>query len=109
LLWECYHVTLFEVVNTAYHGEVQRKKIKKRPHHGNVSQRTVPIPEVVRAAVEEWKRHSRNVAPEGLPSRLRSGAASHCKRSAVAVCLWQIVRELQAKKKGMGKGVGVAE
>ena len=66
LLWGCFRETHFVVENTAYRGELQRKKIKKRPHHGNVSQRIVPTPEVVRAAVEEWKRHSRNSAPEAL-------------------------------------------
>src|SRR5271157_1452808 len=66
LLWECFHGTHFVVINTAYRGSLQRKKIKKRPHHGNVSQRIVPIPNVVRLAVEEWQRHARNTAPTAL-------------------------------------------
>ncbi len=66
LLWECFRGMHFVVINTAYLGDLQRKKIKKRPHHGNVSQRTVPIPDVVRLAVEEWQRHARNTAPAAL-------------------------------------------
>ena len=75
LLWECFHGTHFVVVNTAYQGDLQRKKIKKRPHHGNVSQRIVPIPDVVRLTVEEWQRHARTTSPVALmfPGNLHAG------------------------------------
>jgi len=64
--WGCYNGTHFVVINTAYQGELQRMKIKKRPHNGNVSQRVVPIPDAVRKAIEEWRSQTRNSAAESL-------------------------------------------
>ena len=66
LLWEDYQGDHFRVSNTAYHGELQRKKIKKRRLNGTENYRVVPIPARVREIMEEWRRASPNNAPEAV-------------------------------------------
>jgi len=66
LLWDRFQGSHFVLINTACLGDLQRKKINRRPHYGNVSHRIVSVPEVVRLAVEEWRRHARNTAPSAL-------------------------------------------
>lgn len=63
LTWGCYSGDLFTIVNTAWRGRLQRKKIKRRNRFGRTNYRLVAIPELVRQTIEEWRRECGQ--PEG--------------------------------------------
>jgi integrase len=55
LTWGCCNGDKFIIINTAWHGQLQRKKIKRRNHYGGTNYRFVAIPQAVRRAIEEWR------------------------------------------------------
>jgi integrase len=46
----------FKVMNTAWRGQFQPKKIKRKNRYGRTNYRWVAIPETVRRAIDEWGR-----------------------------------------------------
>jgi integrase len=62
------------VVNTAWRGQLQKKKIKKRPVNGETAYRLVPVDPMVQAALEAWLEES-EPAEDGLvfPGRRARG------------------------------------
>src|SRR5260370_34435068 len=60
LTWGCYTSTLFTIVNTAWRGRLQRKKIKRRTRYGRTNYRLVAIPQAVREAIDLWRARCPN-------------------------------------------------
>jgi integrase len=60
LTWGSYQDSMFKVMNTAFRGQIQRKKIKRKNRFGRSNYRLVAIPEAVRCAIEEWRRECGN-------------------------------------------------
>src|SRR5260370_5665718 len=46
---------MFTIVNTAWRGRLQRKKIKRKTRYGRTNYRLVAIPEAVRKAIDLWR------------------------------------------------------
>lgn len=55
LTWGCYNGDTFMIVNTAWRGRLQRKKIKRKNRYGRTNCRLVAIPEAVRRTIEAWR------------------------------------------------------
>ena len=55
LTWGCYTGNVFTIVNTAWRGRLQRKKIKRKNRYGRTNNRLVAIPLAVRKAIELWR------------------------------------------------------
>jgi integrase len=55
LTWGCYTGNLFTIVNTAWRGRLQRKKIKRKNRYGRTNYRRIAIPHAVRKAVDLWR------------------------------------------------------
>jgi hypothetical protein len=60
LTWGSYQGSTFKVMNTAWHGQFQPKKIKRKNRYGRTNYRWVAIPEAVRRAIDEWGREVRD-------------------------------------------------
>src|SRR5271169_4025920 len=60
LTWGCYTSTLFTIVNTAWRGRLQRKKIKRKNRYGRTNYRLVAIPQAVRKAIDLWRARCPN-------------------------------------------------
>lgn len=60
LTWGCCQENVFMVVNTAWRGRLERKKIKRKNHYGGTNYRLVAIADAVRWAIEQW----RSLAPD---------------------------------------------
>jgi len=56
LSWGSYQGSTFKVMNTAWRGQFQPKKIKRKNRYGRTNYRWVAIPEAVRRAIDEWGR-----------------------------------------------------
>jgi len=56
LTWGSYQGSTFKVMNTAWRGQFQPKKIKRKNRYGRTNYRWVAIPDAVRRAIEEWGR-----------------------------------------------------
>jgi len=56
LTWGSYQGATFKVMNTAWRGQFQPKKIKRKNRYGRTNYRWVAIPEAVRRAIDEWGR-----------------------------------------------------
>jgi len=56
LTWGSYQGATFKVMNTAWCGQFQPKKIKRTNRYGRTNYRWVAIPEAVRRAIDEWGR-----------------------------------------------------
>jgi integrase len=56
LTWGSYQGSTFKVMNTAWRGQFQPKKIKRKNRYGRTNYRWVAIPEAVRRAIDEWNR-----------------------------------------------------
>ena len=56
----CYTSTLFTIVNTAWRGRLQRKKIKRKNRYGRTNYRLVAIPQAVRKAIDLWRARCPN-------------------------------------------------
>jgi len=56
LTWGSYQGSTFKVMNTAWRGKFQPKKIKRKNRYGRTNYRWVAIPEAVRRAIDEWGR-----------------------------------------------------
>ena len=56
LTWGSYQGATFKVMNTAWRGQFQPKKIKRKNRYGRTNYRWVAIPEAVRRAIDEWNR-----------------------------------------------------
>ena len=66
LTWGCYHGDVFMIVNTAWRGQLQRKKIKRKNRYGRTNYRLVAIPEAIRQSIEQWRIECRNTETDGL-------------------------------------------
>jgi integrase len=66
LTWDCYQGNVFVIVNTAWRGRLQRKKIKRKNRYGGTNYRLVAIPDAVRWAIEQWRNQCMNVEPHSL-------------------------------------------
>jgi integrase len=55
LTWDSYQGNVFVIVNTAWRGRLQRKKIKRKNRFGQTNFRLVAIPEAVGWAIEQWR------------------------------------------------------
>jgi integrase len=64
LSWPSYHQSHFVVTDTAYRGELQPNKTKKRGKKGKINSRVVVIPAAIRADLELWRKICPN--PDGL-------------------------------------------
>jgi len=51
---------VFTIVNTAWRGRLQRKKIKRKNRYGRTNYRLVAIPQAVRKAIELWRARCPN-------------------------------------------------
>ena len=60
LTWGCYQGSVLMIVNTAWRGRLQRKKIKRKNRYGGTNFRLVAIPEAVRWAIEQWQNQCPN-------------------------------------------------
>ena len=69
LTWTAYQGSLFVIVNTAWRGQLQRKKIKRKNRFGGTSYRLVAIPDALRQAIEDW----RSICPKPKPGLLFPG------------------------------------
>jgi len=58
LRWECFNGNVFTIVNTAWRGRLQRKKIKRKNRYGRTNYRLVVIPQAVPMA-------DQNAIPKG--------------------------------------------
>jgi integrase len=56
LTWGSYQGSTFKVMNTAWRGQFQPKKIKRKNRYGRTNYRWVAIPEAGRRAIDEWGR-----------------------------------------------------
>lgn len=54
LTWGSYQGSTFKVMNTAWRGQFQPKKIKRKNRYGRTNYRWAAIPEAVRRAIDEW-------------------------------------------------------
>lgn len=66
LTWGCYQANVFAIVNTAFQGQLQRKKIKRKNRFGRSNYRLVAIPQAVRQVIEQWLAECRNTAADSL-------------------------------------------
>jgi integrase len=55
LTWGSYQGLIFKVMNTAWRGQFQAKKIKRKNRFGGTNYRLVAIPEAVRLCLEQWR------------------------------------------------------
>jgi integrase len=60
LTWGCYTGNVFTIVNTAWRGQLQRKKIKRKNRYGRTNYRLVAIPQAVRKAIDLWRARCPN-------------------------------------------------
>ena len=60
LTWGCYTGNVFTIVNTAWRGRLQRKKIKRKNRYGRTNYRFVAIPQAVRKAIDLWRARCPN-------------------------------------------------
>ncbi len=60
LTWGCYTGNVFTIVNTAWRGRLQRKKIKRKNRYGRTNYRLVAIPQAVRKAIDLWRARCPN-------------------------------------------------
>src|SRR5215472_952997 len=54
LTWGCYNGSVLTIINTAFQGRLQHKKIKRMNRFGGTHYRLVAIPQAVRQAIEQW-------------------------------------------------------
>jgi integrase len=66
LTWGSYQGSTFRVMNTAWRGQFQPKKIKRKNRYGRTNYRLVAIPEAVRRAIDEWGRECGNTEENAL-------------------------------------------
>ena len=66
LTWDSYQGPMFKVMNTAWRGQFQPKKIKRKNRFGRSNYRLVAIPEAVRQAIEEWRLQCLNTQESTL-------------------------------------------
>jgi len=66
LTWESCQGSVFKVMNTAWRGQFQPKKIKRKNRYGGSNFRWVAIPDIVQEAIEQWRRQAKNTAPDAL-------------------------------------------
>ena len=81
LAWGCYTSNVFTIVNTAWRGRLQRKKIKRKNRYGRTNYRLVAIPQAVRKAIELWRAKCPNPDPNalmfpGMQARARKALAT---------------------------------
>ena len=75
LTWGCYTGNVFTIVNTAWRGRLQRKKIKRKNRYGRTNYRLVAIPHAVRNAIDLWRARCPNTdASPHVPRNASSGA-----------------------------------
>ena len=74
LTWGCYTGNVFTIVNTAWRGRLQRKKIKRKNRYGRTNYRLVAIPQAVRKAIELWRAKCPNQDANALMFPGSSGA-----------------------------------
>src|SRR5262249_47541332 len=55
LTWGCYNGSVLTIINTAFQGQLQHKKIKRKNRFGGTNYRLVAIPQAVRQAIEQWR------------------------------------------------------
>ena len=60
LTWGCYPGNVFTIVNTAWRGRLQRKKIKRKNRYGRTNYGVVAIPQAVRKAIDLWRARCPN-------------------------------------------------
>lgn len=66
LTWQGYRGNVFIISNTAFQGQIQRKKIKRKNRFGKTNYRLVAVPKAVQQAIEEWRNLCPNVAADAL-------------------------------------------
>jgi integrase len=66
LTWDSYQGNVFVIVNTAWRGRLQRKKIKRKNRFGQTNFRLVAIPEAVGWALEQWRAQCPGARPDAL-------------------------------------------
>ncbi len=66
LTWDSHQGNVFVIVNTAWRGRLQRKKIKRKNRFGQTNFRLVAIPEAVGWAIEQWRARCVGAAPDAL-------------------------------------------
>ena len=66
LTWGCYTGNVFTIVNTAWRGRLQRKKIKRKNRYGRTNYRLVAIPQAVRHAIDLWRAQCPNADANAL-------------------------------------------
>jgi integrase len=81
LTWGCYTGNVFTIVNTAWRGRLQRKKIKRKNRYGRTNYRFVAIPQAVRKAIDLWRAKCPNPDANalmfpGMQARARKPLAS---------------------------------
>jgi len=72
LILDPYEGALFKIMNTAWRGQFQAKKIKRKNRFGRSNYRLVAIPDVVKQAVEQWRAGVKNTDPGALPMTARA-------------------------------------
>lgn len=60
LTWGCYNGDNFMIINTAWRGQLRRKKIKRKNRYGRTNYRLVAVPEAVRRSIEDWRGECMN-------------------------------------------------
>jgi integrase len=66
LTWGSYQGLIFKIMNTAWRGQFQAKKIKRKNRFGRSNYRLVAIPEAIQRSVEEWRRECANTEENTL-------------------------------------------
>ena len=81
LTWGCCTSNMFTIVNTAWRGRLQRKKIKRKNRYGRTNCRFVAIPQAVRQAIDLWRARCPNPDANalmfpGMQARARKALAT---------------------------------
>ena len=67
LTWGSYQGTVFKIMNTAWRGQFQPKKIRRKNRFGRSNYRLVAIPDVVKDAVERWRAQAKKTDSRRSP------------------------------------------
>ena len=81
LTWGCYSGNVFTIVNTAWRGRLQRKKIKRKNRCGRTNYRLVAIPQAVQRGIDLWRARCPNPDANalmfpGMQARARKALAT---------------------------------
>ena len=66
LTWDSYQGKFFRVMNTAWRGRFQARKIKRKNRFGRTNYRLVAIPQAAQDALEQWRAQAPYTQPGAL-------------------------------------------